>query len=48
MSTVSVRYIVHDVDAALAFYRDRLGFSVASIGGDGASTASRQLNSKST
>jgi catechol 2,3-dioxygenase-like lactoylglutathione lyase family enzyme len=27
MSTVSVRYIVHDVDAALAFYRDRLGFS---------------------
>jgi catechol 2,3-dioxygenase-like lactoylglutathione lyase family enzyme len=27
MSTVSVRYIVHDVDAALAFYCDRLGFS---------------------
>lgn len=23
-----VRYIVHDVDAAIAFYRDRLGFSV--------------------
>ncbi len=27
MSTVSVRYIVDDVDAALAFYRDSLGFS---------------------
>ena len=27
MSTVSVRYIVEDVDAAIAFYRDHLGFS---------------------
>lgn len=26
MATVSVRYIVDDVDAAIAFYRDRLGF----------------------
>jgi catechol 2,3-dioxygenase-like lactoylglutathione lyase family enzyme len=26
MSTVSVRYIVHDVDAAIAFYCQRLGF----------------------
>jgi catechol 2,3-dioxygenase-like lactoylglutathione lyase family enzyme len=26
MATVSVRYIVNDVDAAIAFYRDRLGF----------------------
>jgi len=26
VSTVSVRYIVDDVDAALAFYRDHLGF----------------------
>ena len=26
MSTVSVRYIVDDVDAAITFYRDRLGF----------------------
>ena len=26
MSTVSVRYIVDDVDAAIAFYRDKLGF----------------------
>jgi len=26
MSTVSVRYIVDDVDAAIAFYRDRFGF----------------------
>lgn len=28
MPTVSVRYIVHDVDAALDFYRDQLGFHV--------------------
>jgi catechol 2,3-dioxygenase-like lactoylglutathione lyase family enzyme len=28
MTTVSVRYIVHDVDAAIAFYSDRLGFDV--------------------
>jgi catechol 2,3-dioxygenase-like lactoylglutathione lyase family enzyme len=28
MSTVSVRYIVNDVDAAIPFYRDRLGFRV--------------------
>jgi catechol 2,3-dioxygenase-like lactoylglutathione lyase family enzyme len=27
MTTVSVRYIVHDVDAAIAFYRDELGFT---------------------
>jgi catechol 2,3-dioxygenase-like lactoylglutathione lyase family enzyme len=27
--TVSVRYIVDDVDAAIAFYRDELGFEVA-------------------
>ncbi len=26
MATVSVRYIVDDVDAAIAFYRDELGF----------------------
>lgn len=26
MSTVSVRYIVDDVDAAIAFYTERLGF----------------------
>ena len=26
--TVAVRYLVHDVSAALAFYRDGLGFSV--------------------
>ncbi len=26
MPTVSVRYIVDDVDAAIAFYRDQLGF----------------------
>jgi predicted enzyme related to lactoylglutathione lyase len=28
MGTVSVRYIVDDVDAAVAFYRDQLGFAV--------------------
>lgn len=27
MATVSVRYIVDDVDAAIAFYRDNLGFA---------------------
>ena len=27
MPTVSVRYIVNDVDAAIAFYRDSLGFA---------------------
>jgi catechol 2,3-dioxygenase-like lactoylglutathione lyase family enzyme len=29
MTTVSVRYIVHDVDAAIAFYTRHLGFEVA-------------------
>ncbi len=28
MSTVSVRYIVEDVEAALAFYTEHLGFEV--------------------
>jgi catechol 2,3-dioxygenase-like lactoylglutathione lyase family enzyme len=28
MATVSVRYFVHDVDAAIAFYREQLGFDV--------------------
>lgn len=28
MDTVSVRYFVNDVDAAVAFYRDLLGFTV--------------------
>ncbi|HWD01780.1 MAG TPA: VOC family protein [Amycolatopsis sp.] len=28
MATVSVRYIVDDVDTAIAFYRDHLGFTV--------------------
>ena len=27
MATVSVRYIVNDVDAAIAFYRQYLGFA---------------------
>jgi uncharacterized glyoxalase superfamily protein PhnB len=35
MTTVSVRYIVDDVDAAIAFYRDALGFTeiVTGVGG---------------
>jgi len=28
MATVQVRYIVYDVDAAIAFYTDRLGFKL--------------------
>ncbi|HEX6817182.1 MAG TPA: VOC family protein [Ktedonobacterales bacterium] len=28
MAAVQIRYIVHDVDAAIAFYRDLLGFEV--------------------
>jgi catechol 2,3-dioxygenase-like lactoylglutathione lyase family enzyme len=28
MTAVSVRYIVHDVDEAIGFYRDLLGFAV--------------------
>jgi catechol 2,3-dioxygenase-like lactoylglutathione lyase family enzyme len=28
MTTVSVRYIVDDVDRAISFYRDQLGFDV--------------------
>jgi catechol 2,3-dioxygenase-like lactoylglutathione lyase family enzyme len=35
MSAVHVRYIVHDVDAAVAFYRDRLGFEVQMHPGPG-------------
>ena len=27
MTSISVRYIVDDVDAAIAFYRDQLGFA---------------------
>lgn len=29
MATVSVRYIVDDVDASIAFYTNLLGFTVA-------------------
>jgi catechol 2,3-dioxygenase-like lactoylglutathione lyase family enzyme len=29
MATVSVRYMVHDVEAAIAFYTGHLGFTVA-------------------
>jgi catechol 2,3-dioxygenase-like lactoylglutathione lyase family enzyme len=28
MATVSIRYIVNDVDAAISFYRDQLGFEL--------------------
>ena len=30
MSTVNVRYLVDDVDAAIAFYTEQLGFSLLS------------------
>lgn len=35
MSHVSVRYIVDDVDAAVAFYRERLGFDLQDRPGPG-------------
>ena len=35
MSEVSVRYIVDDVDAAVDFYRERLGFEVRMRPGPG-------------
>jgi catechol 2,3-dioxygenase-like lactoylglutathione lyase family enzyme len=35
MSEVSVRYIVDDVDAAVAFYRDQLGFELRMRPGPG-------------
>ncbi len=41
MDTVSVRYIVADVDAAVAFYRDLLGFNVDMQAGPGFARLSR-------
>jgi catechol 2,3-dioxygenase-like lactoylglutathione lyase family enzyme len=35
MASASVRYIVEDVDAAVEFYRDRLGFDVEMQAGPG-------------
>ena len=35
MSRISIRYLVHDVDAAVAFYVDALGFDVAMHFGPG-------------
>ncbi len=35
MTTVSVRYIIDDVDAAVAFYVERLGFNVEARPGPG-------------
>lgn len=35
MATVSVRYIADDVETAVAFYRDRLGFEVVMHPGPG-------------
>ena len=42
MSTVSVRYFVHDVDAAIAFYSERLGFEVDVRPAPGFAMLSRQ------
>jgi catechol 2,3-dioxygenase-like lactoylglutathione lyase family enzyme len=41
MSTVSVRYITDDVDAAVAFYVERLGFNVEMRPGPGFAVLSR-------
>jgi catechol 2,3-dioxygenase-like lactoylglutathione lyase family enzyme len=41
MATVSVRYIVHDTDAAVAFYTEQLGFSVEMQPGPGFAMLSR-------
>ena len=41
MATASVRYIVGDVDAAIAFYRDQLGFRVEFHPGPGFAMLSR-------
>lgn len=41
MGTVSVRYIVEDVDAAVAFYVERLGFNVEMGPGPGFAMLSR-------
>jgi catechol 2,3-dioxygenase-like lactoylglutathione lyase family enzyme len=41
MSTVNVRYIVHDVDAAVGFYCDRLGFEVKMHPGPGFAALTR-------
>jgi len=41
MSTVSVRYIVDDVDAAVAFYVEQLGFTVEMRPGPGFAVLSR-------
>ena len=41
MTTVSVRYIADDVDAAVAFYVERLGFNVEEHPGPGFAIVSR-------
>jgi catechol 2,3-dioxygenase-like lactoylglutathione lyase family enzyme len=41
MTTVSVRYITDDVDAAVAFYVERLGFNIAMRPGPGFAMLSR-------
>jgi catechol 2,3-dioxygenase-like lactoylglutathione lyase family enzyme len=42
MPTVSVRYFVRDIDAAIAFYRERLGFDVDAHPGAGFAILSRR------
>ena len=41
MSAISVRYIVHDVEAAIGFYTQRLGFQVEMYPGPGFAMLSR-------
>lgn len=42
MTTVSVRYIVHDVDEAIAFYTQHLGFQVEFHPGPGVASLSQE------
>lgn len=42
MATATIRYIVEDVDAAVEFYRDRLGFGVDMHPGPGFAALSRE------
>lgn len=41
MTTVSVRYITDDIDAAVDFYAERLGFNVEMLPGSGFAMLSR-------
>ncbi|MET0387182.1 MAG: VOC family protein [Polyangiales bacterium] len=42
MASVNVRYLVHDVQASVAFYRDLLGFEVEQHAGPGFASVTRE------